>query len=291
MPRPPVDLARKIKDIVKHVQPLPEEASAPILHYHWTIADIWTTLAYVERKLDQSESYQAVVERRVGRLYGMALVNLVETFERFLKEVAAECVDRLADFVVDDRFNIFSIQGSALAAHFVTEGTLGKSLCESSTWLDCEETNKRFRKLLSDPFQVGGQSFDLFPKQNQQPEADRWRFEPMNLIWQIRHTAVHNVGVITRSDAVKLRLWAKENVDAPRILAPTRSDLTYLKRFMDETAKRCNQRIGERLAELLTTIHASTPPLFNAQQMADRVASAFRLPLQVAGSTGIIPPD
>jgi hypothetical protein len=29
MARPPVDLARKIKDILKHVQPLPEEVKAP----------------------------------------------------------------------------------------------------------------------------------------------------------------------------------------------------------------------------------------------------------------------
>ena len=110
----------------------------------------------------------------------------------------------------------------------------------------------------------------------------------MNLIWQIRHTAVHNVGVVTQSDAVKLRLWAKENVAAPRILAPTRSDINYLKRFLDETANRCNQRIGERLAQLLTTIHTPTPALFTPRAMADRVTATFRLPLQVAGATGVV---
>jgi hypothetical protein len=285
MPRPPVDLTRKIKDIVQHVQPLPDEATAPILHYQRTTSDIWASLAYIERAVGERDRYGAVVERHLGRLYGMALVNLVETFERFLKEAAAECVDCIANFVVDDRFNLFSIHGSALASHFGT-GTLGKSLCESSTWFDCEEINKRFRRLLSDPFQDG--KFYLFPKQ---PAAELVQFESMNLVWQIRHTSIHNVGVITQSDAVKLRLWAKENVAAPRILCPTRSDLNYLKRFMDETAKRCNQRIGDRLAELLTTIQASTPALFDAQQMANRIASAFRLALQVAGLPGMIPPD
>src|SRR5690348_13418247 len=206
MPRPPVDLARKIKDVVRHVQSLPDEAKAPILHYWRTGADNWVSLAYLERAARKGERRQSVSDRHLGRLYGMALVILVETFERFLKEVAAECVDCLAAFVVDDRFNTFPIQGSGLASHFGA-ATLGKSLCESSTWLDCEEINKRFRKLLSDPFQVGGKAFDLFPKQNQQPEEHRWRFEPMNLVWQIRHTAVHNVGVITNSDAVKMRLW------------------------------------------------------------------------------------
>ena len=109
MPRPPVDLARKIKDILRHVQPLPDEAKAPILHYRRTGADIWGALAYIERAVGEGERYQAVVDRHLGRLYGMALVNLVETFERFLKEVAAECVDCLADFVVDDRFNVLGV--------------------------------------------------------------------------------------------------------------------------------------------------------------------------------------
>ncbi len=36
MPRPPVDLPRKIRDILQHVQPLPDEARAPILHYRRT---------------------------------------------------------------------------------------------------------------------------------------------------------------------------------------------------------------------------------------------------------------
>jgi hypothetical protein len=191
---------------------------------------------------------------------------------------------------VDDRFNVFAIQGSGLASHFGT-GTLGKSLCESATWLDCEEINKRFRRLLSDPFQVGGQSFDLFPKQNQQPAAEQWRFEAMNLVWQIRHTLVHNVGVITKSDEVKLRLWAKEPVTGDRILAPTRNDLRYLKRFLDETAEVCNRRIGERLGELLTAIYAPTAAPLTPQGTADKLASTFRLPLQVAGATGVVPHD
>ena len=49
----------------------------------------------------------------MGRLHGMILVNLVETFERYLKEAAAACVDALARYVLDDRFNAFKVQGSA----------------------------------------------------------------------------------------------------------------------------------------------------------------------------------
>jgi hypothetical protein len=290
MPLTPEALTRKIKDILRHSRPLPDEAKAPILHYRRAVADVWGSLGYVERLIAERDRYQSVVDRHLGRLYGMALVNLVEILERFFKEAAGECVDCLSDLVLDDRFNVFAIQGMTLASHFGA-GTLGKSLCESSTWLDCEDINKRFRKLLCNPFQEGGASFDLFPKQNQQPEAERWRFEPMNVIWQIRHTSVHNVGVITQSDGVKLRLLAKEPVAAPRLLAPTRADLGYLKQFLDDTAVNCNKRIGERLAELLTTIHTATPTLFTPQARADKLGAIFRLPLVVAGAAGAVPPD
>jgi hypothetical protein len=285
MPRPPVDLARKIKDILRHVQPLPDDAQAPILHYRRTGAEIWGSLAYIERAVNEGERYQVVVDRHLGRLYGMALVTLVETFERFLKEVAAECVDHLAEFTVDDRFNTFKIQGSTLASHFGSE-SIGRSLCESSTWLDCEEINERFRKLLSDPFATGGSQFHLFPKQVKSGEQS-W-FDLMNLVWQIRHTSVHNVGVITKSDAVKLRLWAKEAVAAPRVLTPTRNDLNYLKRFLDVRADDCNERIADRLAQLLSTIHNSAPALFVPQEMADRLSGLFRRSLTVSAAVGVV---
>ena len=61
--------------------------------------------------------------------------------------------------------------------------------------------------------------------------------------------------------------------------------------FLDETAEDCNQRIGQRLAELLTTIRAGRPALIQPQSMADRLASIFRLPLQVDTATGVVPPD
>src|SRR5260221_530140 len=120
MPRPPVDLARKIKDILQHVHPLPDDAQAPILHYRRTSAEVWGSLAYIERAINEGERYQSVVNRHLGRLYGMALVTMIETMERFLKEAAAECVDCLAQYVIDDRFNAFKIQGSTLASHFNT---------------------------------------------------------------------------------------------------------------------------------------------------------------------------
>jgi hypothetical protein len=289
MPRPPIDLARKVKDIIQHVQALPVEAGTPLAHYQRTSTDLWNSILYVERAFSQPGLYRAVAERHLGRINSMVLINLIENFERFLKETAATCVDRLVNYVLDDRLNIFDIQGSGLASHFGT-ATLGRSLCESGTWLNCEEINVRFRKLLSDPFQQGGNFFHLFPKANQQPEDDRWRFPVLGLIWQMRHSIVHNVGVITQSDAVKMRLWAREPVQAPRVLAPTRDDLRYVKRFLDETADLCNRRVGERLAQLLTYMLNDSPGLFEAQFEANQLTAVFGFVLSVGGIPGVLPP-
>jgi hypothetical protein len=207
MAPPSADFVRRITDILQSVRLLPDEAKAPILHYRRSVGEISGTLDYVGRLIDERERYQGVVDKHFGRLRGMALVNLIETFERFLKEVAAECVDCLADLVVDDRFNTFPVQGATLASHFGS-GSAGKALCESSIWLDCREINDCFRKLLADPFKT--EDFYVFPKEgNQQPVTGQWRYEVMSLIWQFRHTGVHNVGVITKSDAVKLRVLSR----------------------------------------------------------------------------------
>jgi hypothetical protein len=66
--------------------------------------------------------------------------------------------------------------------------------------------------------------------------------------------------------------------------------MRYLKRFLDETAERSNRRIGERLAELLTAIHATDPGLFVPQATADAVTGPFGFAVTVAGATGTVPP-
>jgi hypothetical protein len=176
------------------------------------------------------------------------------------------------------------MQGSSLAAHFDTD-TLGRALCESATWLDCDKINNQLRRLLADPFEVG--TFVKFPKQ---PAVERERYDTLSIVWQLRHTIVHNVGVITQSDAIKLRLLVRSPVTADRVLAPTRDDLRYLKRFLDETAERSSTRIGQRLADLLTTLHAADPTLFLAQDMADTVTRTFGFSLNVAGMAGALLP-
>src|SRR5262245_377177 len=161
MPRPPIDLHQKVRDVLAHVNPLPAEAGTPLAHYQRSSTDLWNLVLYVERNFGQLPLQPAAVRRHMGRLHGMILVNQVETFERYLKEVAATCVDCLARYVLDDRFNAFKVQGSSLAAHFDTD-TLGRSLCESATWLDCDEVNDRFRRLLAPAFESG--NFLVFPK-------------------------------------------------------------------------------------------------------------------------------
>jgi hypothetical protein len=284
MPGQPIDLHQKIREILAHTDPLPAEAGTPIAHYHRSIIDIWNLLQYIERAFSQLPLQPAAVRRHMGRLHGMILVNLVETLERYLKETAAACVDSLARYVLDDRFNAFKVQGSALAAHFDTD-TLGRSLCESATWLDCDEVNDRFRRLLASPFESG--DFLLFPKQ---PAVERERYDTLRIVWQLRHTIVHNVGVITQSDAIKLRLLVRAGVPPMRVIGPTRDDIRHLKRFLDETAERSNRRIGARLAELVTAIHAGDPSLFAPQETADAITRTFGFVVTVSGAAGRLPP-
>jgi hypothetical protein len=282
MARPRTNLHQKIREILAHSDPLPLEANAPFSHYQRSSKDFWGLLEYLEGHLDQRNVKPAVRRRHMGRFHGMLVVHFVETFERYLKEVAAVCVDALARNVLDDRFNTFRLQGSALAAHFGTD-TLGRSLCEASTWLDCDEINDRFRRLLTLPFESG--TFLLFPRQ---PSAERERYETLSIVWQLRHTIVHNVGVVTQSDAIKLRLLVRGPVARMRVLVPTRDDLRYLLRFLDEMVELCNQRIGKQLADVLTALHAADPTLFVPQEVANQLTALFGFVLTVAGVAGIL---
>ncbi len=292
MPQPPIDLGDKIREILRHVEPLPPEASAPYQNYERSVADLWNLRNYVGRKVGGSPNYATVAQRHTAALDRMLIVNFVEAFERFLKEIASVCVNHLAQCVLDDRFDkLGQVKGSFLAAHF-DAGSLGKALCESGTWLDCDEVNLRFRRLLSDSFESDRANFYVFPKKGQMPENAQFRYPVMSLLWQIRHTIVHNLGQITQSDAVKFRLLARGQVDAPRLLVPTRDDVRYVKRFLDEAAEDINLRVVERLAELLTAFHDDYPALFYPQKIANALSKDFGiLGIPVAGVTPEFPPE
>jgi hypothetical protein len=53
MPRPPIDLHQKVRDILAHVAPLPAEAATPLAHCDRTSMDLWNLLRYVERVFRQ----------------------------------------------------------------------------------------------------------------------------------------------------------------------------------------------------------------------------------------------
>jgi hypothetical protein len=279
MPRKPVDLPAKIVEILDHVGDMPPEAKAPISHYILSSNASVSMRRYIMRKLKDAGHYPAVRERHFAALNNMVLVNLIQSFERFIKDLAAVCVDHLFDRTIDGRFDEPQVRGSSLAAHFAGSSP-GKALCESGTWLDCKGINERFKDYLRHP--TDAQSvFHAFA-----PNSETFRI--MNLIWQLRHTIVHNVGVITRSDAAKLRLLAKKKLCSPRILLPTSDDLRFLRAYLDNQAKDINKRAGDRLAAILTIIHASDSTLFAPQEEADAISGKFGFPLTISGSVGIV---
>src|SRR2546426_307643 len=114
-------------------------------------------------------------------------------------------------------------------------------MCEADTWLNNSSVNDRFRQVLKSPFSDPWEY--LFPNEKQQPAADRDRARTLAVLWQVRHNLAHNVGAITRSDALKFRLLVKGNVVTERLLSPTENDLRYVKRFLFETADSVNRKV------------------------------------------------
>jgi hypothetical protein len=284
MSAPKLDFEKLISQIPEHLGDLPTESARPIEHFRLDANGYWNLLRYFERKTQ--EGYPGPRERHVLRLRSMVVFGLVETFERFLKETAAACIDQLAGRVIDDRFSVLSVNARAVAAHF-EEKTLGKALCEADTWLNSSEINSRFGKLLADPFQLP--SFKLFPDLNQKSpksDPDLWRRTSLDILWQLRHSIAHNAGVITRSDAAKLRLLRRSPVHGQKLLQLTNGDVWYVKLFLDDLASWANARIAARLAEVLTSIHVDDSTLFVPSDVADELAQLFREQVVVGGAVG-----
>src|SRR5262245_45781841 len=227
MPRKPVDLPAKVVEILEHVGTMPPEAEAPLTHYMFAASAAVNMRRYLMQKLEKIGHYPAVRDRHFVTLNNMVLVNLIQAFERFIKDLASVCVDRLFDRVIDGRFDEPQVRGSSLAAHFAGSSP-GKALCESGTWLDCKGINERFKDYLRHP-RDDKPVFHVFA-----PGSDTFR--TMSLIWQLRHTVVHNVGVLTRSDAAKLRILARKPVHSPRMLLPEWDELRFLRSYLDGQA-------------------------------------------------------
>ena len=286
MPRPPINLHQKAREVLHHTSELHPEADRPILHFESSTDSALRMMRYLVGHMDPTSFYPAVLDSHLGQLRRMILTELIESFERFLKELAAVCIDYLAPYTADDRFDeFFPVRGGTVAG-FVSAATVGKALCESETWINNDSINKRFAALLKVPF--GDRWEWLFPQANQQPATERDRAATLAILWQVRHNLAHNVGVLTHSDAMKFRLLIGGPVAADRRLAPTADDLKYVKRFLKETADRTNERVGQRLAHLLGLIHAADPALFDAQAKANDVSQRFTFSVTINGHVGVL---
>jgi hypothetical protein len=282
---PPTNLHQRVRNVLQHTSPRLPEADCPIRHFERLVGIGPSLIQYVDFHIDPSGVYQGVYDRHLGHLRRMVLAEFIESFEGFLKEVAAICIDHLAPYVADDRFDEFMPRGERIAA-FVNAASIGKALCESDTWLKNKSINDRFRALLKTPF---GDAWEhLFPEANQLPAVERDRAKTLSILWHIRHNLAHNVGVITHSDCMKFRVLIGGQVSADCRLAPTTDDLRYVKRFLSETATHANQRIGARLADLLAEFHRADTTLFDAQDKANQLSRQSATSLIVNGYVGVI---
>jgi hypothetical protein len=275
-----------VREVVRHTAPLHPLADRPIRHFERSANSGSLLLEYLEGRIDPGAVSAAVYNRYLGHLRRMILAELIESFERFLKELASVCIDYLAPYTTDDRFDDFLPRRGGTVAAFVNATSIGRALCESDTWLSNATINARFASLLKDP--AGADWELLFPQNNQQPAAERDRAATLGVLWQIRHNLAHNVGVITQSDSMRFRVLSGGPVEADRRLSPTENDLRYAKRFLTETATRTNERVGLRLAHLLGLFHAADPALFDPQTRADEVSQRFAFSVTIHGHVGVL---
>jgi hypothetical protein len=262
------------------------EANRPIQHFERSANTGLLLLKYIDDHIDPQDVYGTVYSRHLGHLRRMVLAELIESFERFLKELAAVCIDSVAPYTTDDRFDDLVPRRSEKIAAFINAPSLGKALCESDTWINNSTISTRFASILKEP---SGNDWEfLFPQANQQPAAERDRAATLAILWQIRHNLAHNVGVMTRSDSMKFRVLIGAPVAADRQLSPSADDLRHAKRFLTETACRTNERVGRRVAQRLEGFHVADPALFDAQATANEVSQRFALSLTIHGHTGVI---
>lgn len=272
---------RGIARIPRHAGPMPPEADSPVKHFVDGLRGAHNTVLYFERNT-QPSVYPRVLGRQMARLRAMALIGMVQSFERYAKEAAAVCVDQVVPLVLDDRIEGMRFTTSGVAANF-TEGSLGRAVCESLVWLSTKEIQDRFKKLLalSDP----KKPFNFFSPFDDPGSAIAWPRRTIDILIQLRHSITHNVGVLTASDGAKLRLLTKTPVPTPSMLEPTSADLLNARTFLEETVNEVNGRIAARLAEVLTEIHERDPGLVDPDPKAAELARIFNEAVTVANRT------
>lgn len=274
-------LARYVEAIPQSTISAPEESASPLLHFDRSVKDAEGLLNYFKNSAAGRRVQQPKYERHFARLCSVTIASMVQAFERYLKELAVVCVDHVAPFVLDDRFEVFRANPRSMVANFA-EGSVGRAMCESDLWHNTDETTRRFRRILADPHTNG--DFQLF--QLQPNHTDFTFARAINTLFQLRHTVAHNVGTVTRSDAAKLTVLTRMKVAGERVLAPEHRHVFYVKSLLFATGTDINERVRDRLCALLTTLHAEDTSRFDPATTANAVASQFNLRALVAGSTG-----
>jgi hypothetical protein len=151
--------------------------------------------------------------------------------------------------------------------------------------LDCEEIDRRFGKILADPNGQKRRNFRIFPRPQEQPVGLRGNRNAMMTLFQLRHAVVHNAGVLTRSDALKLSRLTKCDVSAPRIVWPDKRDIRCVKLFLDDLTKKIGQEVGSTLGQCLIEHHPSGSCTLEAHKTAKQLANAFQVPITIGGHT------
>lgn len=251
-------LRRRVRDIARDsTRPLDAEADVPFLHFKHGLNTTYDLTRYLAKHARLSGGARPeALEAHLCRLRALVAVGLVEAFERLLKEMLAACIDVLAPLATDDRFGKPTLSPGIMIAHFET-GSVGRAVAESQMFSDSRKIREVFGQLLRDPDKTN--AWEVFPVELRDPATppdldELKRAELLDVVMQLRHSIVHNLGVLTKSDALKLGLMTKTVLKAPRKFWLEQTDVLSLKLFLYETAKLLNDRISDRLFDLETAL-------------------------------------
>ena len=114
--------------------------------------------------------------------------------------------------------------------------------------------------------------------------------EILSVLWQLRHSIVHNFGVVTQSDAVKLSRLCKRQINGDVQLDIRRTDFWYVKLFIMEFAEAANSKVHTELQNVLTNHFMTSSDDADKLTKAQEVANLFGITTNVGGQTGTPPP-
>jgi hypothetical protein len=277
----PSDFARYIRNIP--TRDLPDEAESPIEHFRLSALHAIRMVDYFINLKRKTSVYEAGFLNHLKGISSLAFFQVIAAFERFLKELAAECIDQVAPVCTDNRLKDFSIEGVDAFPHF-RDQTLGRGLCEGLLWHNVEEVNNRFKTVLRSVVHPNP-VFTLFD--DKVPNGLRSDTQTLRIIFQLRHTIAHNVGILTRSDASKLERLLNRRLSSPRELDIDRKHVFYLQQFLAALADELNKVIADRLGLVLTEFHTVSSHLIDPSAKAQELASTFQVPFVIASCRAV----